>query len=599
MSLREMPVSDVMTTDVLTFTPDQNVQDAMQQLVARGVDAGPVVDDAGAVVGMLSTGDLIVEEARVHFPTVVNFLGVNVTWPFEHHELDDTMAKALGASVGEVMTAAAVTIDAVGLGRGRGHADARQRSVPAAGGRRTAGWSGLIARGDIVQGHRRRAPARASRPRCAPPGPRSTWRPSPTTWRCCASWWPRPSCARWSRPTATATGPSPSARRRSTPEPPGWGWRWSRKGPCCARRASRPRSSCCPSPAPPTSPPRCATALQLSVYTAGGIEAVADAARAAGTVVPVHLKVNTGMNRVGAEPDDIATLAKEIARRPELDLEALWTHCAVADEPGNPFTDEQLDRFDQVAAELAVAGHRPPDAPRGQHGGGHRPPSQPLRPGPGRHRHLRHQPGAGARRAGRPAAGADPASRGVDGEAGGGRRARSPTACATASSATRWWPPSPSATPTAFPAGCRWWAARCWSAGRRRPIVGRRHHGPADGRLRRRRRRRGRRGGADRPPGRRDHQRRRRGPRRSTRSPTRSCAASGPGCLGRIVGRPEAGLASRVAAGRPVSPAATARGGRCGRPPCPPPRRRGPGSGRCGRPGWERSRRPTPPRPWP
>jgi len=37
---------------------------------------------------------------------------VNVTWPFEHHELDDTMAKALGASVGEVMTAAAVTIDA-------------------------------------------------------------------------------------------------------------------------------------------------------------------------------------------------------------------------------------------------------------------------------------------------------------------------------------------------------------------------------------------------------------------------------------------------------------------------------------------------------
>lgn len=112
MSLREMPVSDVMTTDVLTFSPDQNVQDAMQQLVARNVDAGPVLDDDAAVVGMLSTGDLIVEEARVHFPTVVNFLGVNVTWPFEHLELDDTMAKALGASVGEVMTAAPVTIEA-------------------------------------------------------------------------------------------------------------------------------------------------------------------------------------------------------------------------------------------------------------------------------------------------------------------------------------------------------------------------------------------------------------------------------------------------------------------------------------------------------
>ena len=99
--------------------------------------------------------------------------------------------------------------------------------------------------------------------------------------------------------------------------------------------------------------------LQLSLYTAGGIDAVADAARAAGAVVPVHLKVNTGMNRVGAEPDDIATLAKEVARRPELELAALWTHCAVADEPGNPFTDEQLDRFERVAAELGAAGISP------------------------------------------------------------------------------------------------------------------------------------------------------------------------------------------------------------------------------------------------
>jgi CBS domain-containing protein len=111
MSLREMPVRDVMTVDVVTFGPTDNVQAAMQQLVDRGVDAGPVVDESGAVVGMLSTGDLIVEEARVHFPSVVNFLGVNVTWPFDHKELDDTMSKALGASVGEVMTAEPVTID--------------------------------------------------------------------------------------------------------------------------------------------------------------------------------------------------------------------------------------------------------------------------------------------------------------------------------------------------------------------------------------------------------------------------------------------------------------------------------------------------------
>lgn len=107
--LRDMPVREVMTTDVVSFTPDENVQDAMGRLVARGVDAGPVVDGAGQVVGMLSTGDLIVEEARLHFPTIVNFLGVNVTMPFSERKLDESIEKALGATVGEVMTARPIT----------------------------------------------------------------------------------------------------------------------------------------------------------------------------------------------------------------------------------------------------------------------------------------------------------------------------------------------------------------------------------------------------------------------------------------------------------------------------------------------------------
>jgi CBS domain-containing protein len=102
--LRDLAVANVMTTDVVSFTADENVQAAMQRLVERGVDAGPVIDGSGRVVGMLSTGDLIVEEARVHFPTVVNFLGVNVTMPFSERKLDESVEKALGATVGEVMS---------------------------------------------------------------------------------------------------------------------------------------------------------------------------------------------------------------------------------------------------------------------------------------------------------------------------------------------------------------------------------------------------------------------------------------------------------------------------------------------------------------
>jgi CBS domain-containing protein len=146
-----MAVQDVMTTDVVSFTPDENVEAAMQRLVERGVDAGPVVDQAGDVVGMLSTGDLIVEEARVHFPTVVNFLGVNVTIPFSERKLDESLEKALGATVGEVMShkPKTVAIDATIEDAATLMHDEDVSRLPVVDAAGTL--AGIIARGDIVK----------------------------------------------------------------------------------------------------------------------------------------------------------------------------------------------------------------------------------------------------------------------------------------------------------------------------------------------------------------------------------------------------------------------------------------------------------------
>ncbi len=110
-------------------------------------------------------------------------------------------------------------------------------------------------------------------------------------------------------------------------------------------------------------PPACAAAvveLRLTpvVYTAPGIEALAKAVAQAHrpTPLPVHLKVDTGMHRVGAPPEEVVHLARLVAEHPNLVLEGACTHCAVADEPDDPFTDLQLDRFDATLAALGEAG---------------------------------------------------------------------------------------------------------------------------------------------------------------------------------------------------------------------------------------------------
>ena len=94
---RQTPISSVMTTDVLTFAPDDQVADAMAQLVGRGVDGAPVVDGDGRVVGMLSTGDLIVQDAQLHIPTVISMFGASIELPSSKRHFEEDLRKALAA----------------------------------------------------------------------------------------------------------------------------------------------------------------------------------------------------------------------------------------------------------------------------------------------------------------------------------------------------------------------------------------------------------------------------------------------------------------------------------------------------------------------
>lgn len=107
---------------------------------------------------------------------------------------------------------------------------------------------------------------------------------------------------------------------------------------------------------PPTQAERIVAAgLQPTVYRAAAVGPLRAAAeRSGGAAVDVHVKVDTGMQRVGAAPHEVVGVVDAVlAGAPALRLAGLCTHLAVADEPDHGMNTIQIDRFDEVAASVA------------------------------------------------------------------------------------------------------------------------------------------------------------------------------------------------------------------------------------------------------
>jgi alanine racemase len=83
-------------------------------------------------------------------------------------------------------------------------------------------------------------------------------------------------------------------------------------------------------------------------------------AAAHGKTVPVHLKIDTGMNRLGVRAEEAAAAAAAIAGMKHLVLEGAYTHFACADLDGHEATGGQLGRFRRALDAMRAAGAVPP-----------------------------------------------------------------------------------------------------------------------------------------------------------------------------------------------------------------------------------------------
>jgi alanine racemase len=102
--------------------------------------------------------------------------------------------------------------------------------------------------------------------------------------------------------------------------------------------------------------------IDLSIASLDALDALLDAVRRTGRQARVHLKIDTGLSRGGAVADQWPALVERAAaahRDGAIELVAVWSHLACADEPGHPSIDLQAKRFDSAYQLVVEHGLRP------------------------------------------------------------------------------------------------------------------------------------------------------------------------------------------------------------------------------------------------
>jgi CBS domain-containing protein len=107
--MSEQTARDIMTPDPITTGPTVSVTEAAHLMATRHVGALPVID-GGKMVGLVTEGDLIMQDAKVHFPTYLSLLGGYIFAPGASDRFESALRKAVGATVGDVMTTEPITV---------------------------------------------------------------------------------------------------------------------------------------------------------------------------------------------------------------------------------------------------------------------------------------------------------------------------------------------------------------------------------------------------------------------------------------------------------------------------------------------------------
>lgn len=102
--------SDIMTTHVITVRKDTGIKELARILYENHINGVPVVDDDGAVVGVICESDLIRKDRKLHIPTVVALFDA-VFYLESPRKMEKEIARINAAKVEDLYTKDVITVE--------------------------------------------------------------------------------------------------------------------------------------------------------------------------------------------------------------------------------------------------------------------------------------------------------------------------------------------------------------------------------------------------------------------------------------------------------------------------------------------------------
>ena len=104
-----LTAKDIMTKDIITVKPDTSIEALASILVKNGISGVPVIDESGALYGIVTENDLISQNTRLHIPTVVSFLGAAI-YLESSKQFEQDVKRICATKVADICTRTVVSI---------------------------------------------------------------------------------------------------------------------------------------------------------------------------------------------------------------------------------------------------------------------------------------------------------------------------------------------------------------------------------------------------------------------------------------------------------------------------------------------------------